>query len=191
MVIGAAFYYGYEQAQVQEEIANILPNPRVLEVYKETQMSIPFTQNPYAGIVAAINISTTRVDSMSICSDNVQALNPLSLKIVHKQKFDSKKLAQSYLEKKIIKIEVKEHPIANSVAFVFYTKPGNTKTFVDLFLYEDGIWKFQANNIPADNYDHAVQELAKIGLVIKDYQLVDYRQFQKYIEQKLVTEANQ
>ena len=203
VVIGVGFYLGYNKANAPQKTASQVSQPdiktpaatapvvpsesKVLQAYKEEQAKTPFSTNPYAGLVAAINVSTSWEDSMSLIPRNMQFMIPLILKEVHKKSFDIQEAAGEELRKQIVKVDMPENPISNSVAFVYYTKPPETIVQMDLFLYEDGVWKKCLTNT-SDNYDKAVNELGNLGLVIKNYQLVDDSQFQKIMEKLIAAE---
>lgn len=189
--IGIGFYLGYKKVNAPQKTDTspvATSEPKILQAYKEAQTRTPFSTNPYAGLVAAINVSTSWEDGMSLLPRNMQFMIPLIRKEVHKKSFDIQEAAGEELRKQIVKVDMPENPISNSVAFVYYTKPPQTIVQMDLFLYEDGMWKKCLTNT-SDNYDKAVNELGNLGLVIKDYQLVDDSQFQKNIE-NLLTKTN-
>lgn len=192
IVIGVGFYLGYQKVKIKQEVPSqditIPPNAQVLQAYKEAQAKTPFATDPYAGMIAAINVSTSMQEVLSLLPQYMQRITPQLLKIMQQVNFNYKEFADETLRKHMVKIDMPENPISNSIALVYYTEPPDEKqVWLDLFLYEDGIWKRAGINMTVTevNYDNGVNKLKESGLVIKDYQLVDYSQFQKNMESEL------
>jgi hypothetical protein len=212
VVIGIGFYLGYNKAndsqktafqennttpetQVSQSDANVstdttsdaLSESKVVQAYREAQTKTPFLTNPYAGSVAALNIATSWEEFLSVYPRNIQVMTPIAVKGFDKINYTLQKAMDEQLRKQIVKIDMPKNPISNSVAFIYYTEPSETQIGMDLFLYEDDMWKNCGinNMMSAVNHNEAISKVEKMGLVIKDYQLVDDSQFQKIIAQAL------
>ncbi|MFB3896973.1 MAG: hypothetical protein ACE14V_11795 [bacterium] len=192
VVIGVGFYLGYQKVKVKQEVSSqeaiVVSNSQVLQAYKEAQAKTPFVTDPYAGMVAAVNGSTSTQEVLSLLPQYMQSIVPQLLNQMKKIDFKPTDDVKQYLGRHIVEVDMPENPVTNSIALVYYTEPpDNKQIWLDLFLYEDGIWKKCGVNttVPEVNYDKAVSILKESGLVIKDYQLVDYSPFIKNMKSAL------
>jgi ferric-dicitrate binding protein FerR (iron transport regulator) len=157
----------------------------ILEEYRKIQETFNFRKSPFAGVCSIIDKAKNSKD----LAERIIAVSPRFLQsalyeqlkkegyfdvaVENKEKTQKRKENfSSFFAFKIEHIDMEDTPTDNSVAFVYFKKLGEQKTEVLFFLYEDGVWKLALME-PRQNKE----QFAELGLIIKNYHLVDYSKF--------------
>lgn len=92
---------------------------------------------------------------------------------------------QYFANYRITRIEMSDNPGEGSIAVVFgYNGIDNDEDF-SIHYYEDGVWKFFTNSSFDPGMKDIAQLLSRLGLIIKDYKLIDYSDYVKDMKREL------